>query len=175
MINPHSLLEVSRDLTVLDKRRPRQASLRRAISSAYYALFHLLIQDATEQLIGGGSAAVGKAVRATAARWFTHQKMEEICTQFQGSAVPRRLRDRLPPGATISPALQNVARIFVELQRARHTADYDPIPRYRRQEASSLVERAAEAFEDWQGASGDPLRGAFLLLLLTGESIIKER
>ena len=39
------LLKQARELTTLDARRPRQANLRRAISSAYYALFHLLLHD----------------------------------------------------------------------------------------------------------------------------------
>ena len=31
----------------LEKRRPKQASLRRAVSAAYYALFHFLIEEST--------------------------------------------------------------------------------------------------------------------------------
>ncbi|MGO9228583.1 MAG: hypothetical protein ACLQKA_05140, partial [Bryobacteraceae bacterium] len=36
------LLEQSRHLAQRERKRPRQASLSRAISTAYYALFHLL-------------------------------------------------------------------------------------------------------------------------------------
>jgi len=42
------LLEQSSHLANREPRRPRQASLRRAVSTAYYALFHLLIQEATK-------------------------------------------------------------------------------------------------------------------------------
>lgn len=42
MINPQHLLAIARDLANLDTHRPRQASLRRVVSSAYYARFHLL-------------------------------------------------------------------------------------------------------------------------------------
>ena len=41
------LLEQARHLAKRGKKRPRQASLRRAVSTAYYALFHLLISEAT--------------------------------------------------------------------------------------------------------------------------------
>jgi hypothetical protein len=41
------LLQQAEHLARLEPRRPRQASLRRAISTAYYALFHLLIHEAT--------------------------------------------------------------------------------------------------------------------------------
>jgi uncharacterized protein (UPF0332 family) len=41
------LLEQAQHLANREKKRPRQASLRRAVSTAYYALFHLLIHEAT--------------------------------------------------------------------------------------------------------------------------------
>jgi hypothetical protein len=47
---PADLLAQARRLVSLDPRRPRQASLRRAISTAYYALFHLLISEASAML-----------------------------------------------------------------------------------------------------------------------------
>lgn len=40
------LLQQARLLAILDEKRPKQANLRRAISSAYYALFHYLIDEA---------------------------------------------------------------------------------------------------------------------------------
>ena len=41
------LLELAQDLANLHPEDPHQASLRRAVSTAYYALFHLLISEAT--------------------------------------------------------------------------------------------------------------------------------
>src|ERR1035438_5650076 len=41
------LLEQAYHLARRERTKPRQASLRRAISTAYYALFHLLIREAT--------------------------------------------------------------------------------------------------------------------------------
>ncbi len=41
-----------RSLTELDPRRPTQANLRRAVSTAYYAVFHSLAQTAADMLIG---------------------------------------------------------------------------------------------------------------------------
>ena len=40
------LLEQAQHLAKREKNKPRQASLRRAVSTAYYALFHLLIAEA---------------------------------------------------------------------------------------------------------------------------------
>jgi len=43
---PEGLLEQAQHLVKREHKRPKQASLRRAISTAYYALFHLLISEA---------------------------------------------------------------------------------------------------------------------------------
>ncbi len=53
MAYPDDLLEQAQHLAQREPKRPKQASLRRAISSAYYALFHLLISEA----VGVGPSA----------------------------------------------------------------------------------------------------------------------
>jgi hypothetical protein len=47
---PRDLLDQADLLASKERRRPKQVSLRRAISTAYYALFHLLIEDAANAL-----------------------------------------------------------------------------------------------------------------------------
>src|ERR1035438_6153633 len=46
------LLEQAHHLAKREPKRPRQASLRRAVSTAYYSLFHLLISSAILQWKG---------------------------------------------------------------------------------------------------------------------------
>ena len=49
------LIEQARDLSTAgrsERGAPRQADLRRAVSAAYFALFHFLIDKACERLIG---------------------------------------------------------------------------------------------------------------------------
>jgi len=46
------LLEQAVRLAKLDAKKPKQANLRRAISSAYYAVFHLLVDEACRVQIG---------------------------------------------------------------------------------------------------------------------------
>lgn len=104
-----------------------------------------------------------------------------VCGLFTGPTVLSKLRKALPKGAmgaasvATSPALQSVARVFLELQQARHDADYDPAKRFTRQGVLNLVDLVEQAFRDWDAASSDPFRPVFLLLLLTGEGVIKER
>jgi len=52
---PHDLLAQARLLATKEPRRPKDASLRRAVSTAYYALFHLLTDEASRFLISGSS------------------------------------------------------------------------------------------------------------------------
>ena len=63
------LLELAQDLADLHPESPRQANLRRAMSTAYYAIFHLLISETTLNL-----ARV--ELRAQLGRVFEHGKMK---------------------------------------------------------------------------------------------------
>lgn len=64
------LLDVARSLADMDEEGPRQASLRRAVSTAYYALFHLLISEATSNWNRAEP-------RAALGRIFEHGKMKD--------------------------------------------------------------------------------------------------
>lgn len=171
MIRPHSFLEVAENLAWIDKGRPKQASLRRSISTAYYALFHLLIQTALDQLLGAEKSLDRRRIRERAARWFEHHQMAATCEIFKAPVVVPKMSDLIPRPA--SRELQSVARIFVELQQARHEADYDPAKLYNRQMVSSLLDNAKEAFQFFKQASKDPMWSLFLLMLLTGEKVVK--
>jgi hypothetical protein len=63
------LLEQAYHLANLESGEPKQASLRRAVSTAYYALFHLLIDEAV------GNWGVARQ-RSILARTFDHGKMK---------------------------------------------------------------------------------------------------
>src|SRR5947209_5185965 len=79
------LLEQAYHLANMDIGRPKQASLRRAVSTAYYALFHLLIDEA----VGNWSVIRQRSILA---RMFDHGKMKRICedhvNQFFSSGSP---------------------------------------------------------------------------------------
>lgn len=52
-MNPFDLLEAARILALADEQgAPRQANLRRALSTAYYALFHCLARCAADTVVG---------------------------------------------------------------------------------------------------------------------------
>ena len=156
------LLEQARHLANRERTRPRQASLRRAISASYYALFHLLIYEGQTKLITPGMA------RERVARAFEHRDMKNLSREFATPAISAGQLDVLTGGLTIPNELQRVAATFVELQEARHEADYNVNTRFVRSEVNNLVDRTQGAFADWTAIRGNPVASHYLAALLFG-------
>jgi uncharacterized protein (UPF0332 family) len=143
------LLAQARSLLAKEPKRPKQASLRRAVSTAYYALFHLLAEDAARAMFGGSDSA---ELRVVAHRGFQHAAMKRVAK----AVVARNPSETWKPLlAAPSGELELVARTFVELQEERHLADYDPARRLTRAEAVDVVERAEAAARAWTSIRKD--------------------
>ena len=142
------LLAQADALLVADPRRPKQANLRRAVSSAYYALFHFLIEEATILTVGGAGAS--KPLRQLVGRGFSHTAMKSASFEM-GKPTPFDLLKPFWPryGVPASAELQRLAESFVRLQQERHRADYDLGRPFARDEARLVVDKAREAFDDW--------------------------
>lgn len=158
------LLDQASHLATREPRRPKQASLRRAVSAAYYALFHYLIERAALQMVSGQNAA---AIRATLSRAFAHGAMKETSKSFSKGM------GKLPPvvqtalaGTVFPPDLAVVAQTFVELQEARHAADYDLAQPVIRQDALNLVARVQSALASWPAIEATAAGRYYLLALL---------
>jgi hypothetical protein len=136
------LLKVARELAVQGKTKPKQATLRRAVSTAYYALFHLLSDDASQMTVRN------KRLRLIVRRAFRHSDMVNASRSFQGGTLPKHLSNVL--SEQVSSSLRLVAAAFVDLQQARHEADYDLSKRFIRSDVNASVEQAANAFELWK-------------------------
>jgi hypothetical protein len=172
MISPRAFLTLAQDLAKLDPRKPRQATLRRAVSTAYYAVFHHLVQEASSAMLGSR-----REMKEAGTRWFSHSAMATTCNLFVGPAVQGVLaNNRSLAGIPVSAALQDVAHSFGDLQQARHEADYDTSSRrFTRQRTWQLVDQAERVFKDWETAASDPWRPVFLLFLLTGDKVAVTR
>jgi len=153
----NELLEQARHLARRERRRPRQASLRRSVSAAYYALFHLLVDEATGLLVSRPET------RPLFARAFDHGDMKQASRAF---ANPQPQLAELTGGTPVPPAVQDVAAAFVELHQARHEADYDAERSFTRLESADLVARAAQAFVAWREVRNDPVAKLYLASLL---------
>ncbi len=91
------LLAQADHLAHVDKKKPKQANLRRAVSAAYYALFHLLIDESSCFLVAGKQR---EALRHQLARSFDHGHMKKTAQAFvqpgAGSNVWRSVLSSAP-------------------------------------------------------------------------------
>ena len=146
------LVAQARMLARSEPRRPKQATLRRTVSTAYYGLFHFLIEESTALLCGVGQA--DGAFRQLAARAFVHGKMKSACKEFV-KANAHDVHDLLQPLWSILSISSNqhaqlVAQTFIDLQDERHSADYDLSVSFSRQDALYAVTRAETAINAWR-------------------------
>lgn len=143
---PDSLRGVARGLLSIDPTRPRQASLRRSVSTAYYALFHLPVDAATRRICGGDLEA-----RSAAARGFTHTGVAELADLALRPPAGRPERLRAVLGSSpLSPDLRVVCQTLNDAHAEREAADYDLTRSFRRSTVSLLLAQTDQAFAAWQ-------------------------
>jgi hypothetical protein len=69
------------------------------------------------------------------------------------------------PDPTVA-RLKEVANAFIELQEARHLADYDDSKQWSRTDALKVADRASAAFVAWKIIREDKIAQDYLLQLL---------
>lgn len=141
---------------------PNQTDLRKAISSAYYALFHELASAGSSEFIG--STKKHSPIFALAYRSFQHGRMKQVCDALKSGRVSPRHAAALGL-QTFSPEIAICASAFVELQQKRHLADYDPGWSVSLTEATALVALSSAARRRLVAADKEERR-LFLALLL---------
>jgi hypothetical protein len=124
-------LALAARLAQASPRRPRQAELRRAVSTAYYALFHAIAKNAADCLVGVERAHRPDRAWLQAYRALDHGSAKTACEAARNMPFP--------------PNIKSCADAFVELKQARESADYDPRHRLTRAETLEAVEKAREA------------------------------
>lgn len=124
------LLEVAVHLAQREAGRPKTVSLRRAVSSAYYALFHALAWLCAARLVGENK---GWPLRSPIYRSLDHRRTLDV------------LRPNAPENRD-DPHLRIVSFAFRVLQDARHNADYNPETfAFDRSATLNLIEAARRA------------------------------
>jgi hypothetical protein len=137
------LLDVARTLsTAGTQTRATEAELRRAVSSGYYAVFHKLLQAAARRFMGPDQEAA--PAYSILYRSFDHRHMRTVCEALKAATLKQRFSRQLRRAA-VSQDTRRFAEIFLDLQDARHLADYDPATRFLPTEVSSLISDAEAA------------------------------
>ena len=131
-MNPHDLLRAAYQLALEPSvGRPRQANLRRAISTAYYALFHALANCCADMLAGSTRASRSQRAWRQTYRALEHGHAKNQC-------MNQSVISRFPP------EIQDFGEAFTDMQGVRHIADYDPDPE-QSFTRDSVLQRIAES------------------------------
>jgi hypothetical protein len=131
------------------RRNLQKAAMRRAVSSAYYAVFHGLCFICARNL--------GVWTRDAAL-------MEPIYRLLDHGHVRKRLTGR--DVAELEPAVVEIGAAFAELQALRHVADYSPPSlEVHRAETRNTVARARKAVADLESLNDDQRRRLAVLLI----------
>lgn len=127
------LLEDARYLAAKGAAEDRKSCMRRAISNAYYAFFHLLVEDFVEHW-------EFEDQRARLGRMFKHGEMRNA------SFAPRDKKNPTP----VETDLMNVIDAFEQLQETRHRADYDVAWNLASTDVTDAINLAANTFAKWR-------------------------
>lgn len=135
-MKPLDLIESANILVKSCRGKPSQISLRRATSSAYYAVFHCLARNCADLLVGGTNAVRSKHAWRQTYRALEHGFAKSACKDGLISKFPK--------------AIEDFANSFVMLQEKRHLADYDPTIRLAKSEVMADIATAKEAIIAFQ-------------------------
>lgn len=163
--NPEHLLEqADRLITPAGGGAPRQADLRRAISSAYYALFHAIVAEAADVFAGRTQRQTPRY--ALVYRSVDHGSLRGLCTHVRGGKLPAKYTT-YAPSSGFGADLKAVATALVELQEKRHSADYDPLFRATMSDAALAVVTGRTALNRFKNANRSARRSFVSLLLFS--------
>ena len=155
MIDPQELIATCYKLvppTALPP--PSQADMRRAISTAYYALFHTLAASNAELIAGQPQSSISSYA------W------ERVYRRLDHGRAQNNLRAALN---LLSQSGANFARAFIDLRDQRREADYNPNPQVVRSDAVNIVARAQTAMRDFSQLTQEERR------LLATQSLFDRR
>jgi hypothetical protein len=198
-IRPERLIRQARVLAGFGagRGRPSPINHRRAVSAAYYSLYHAITEAATDRLLPPTVAS--DSDRFGARRWISHADISAACRWVQ--ACSQQPATTTPAGATgakhgvwemfsqpspappnsrtpnVPSALEIVTRAFLNLQAVRHEADYDHLASFPKAVAQRHVNAAARAVDLLRANVNDAHMQRFLTLVvfratrLSGSSI----
>lgn len=161
--NPDHLLDQAERLLAFPRPGPpRQADLRRAISNAYYGLFHFVSKAVADEFVGASRRR--SARYALLYRSVDHRTLRDVSVEVQKERASNRYGPYVPRGG-FDTNLVAFAEAAFWLQVQRHAADYSPLPTYTASDAKQAVRTARKAIRQF-GEADEEHRRMFLTLLL---------
>ncbi len=164
VINPDHLLEQARRLLETKNSRGlvRQAERCRAISAAYYAVFHYTLTALADELVGRRNRTSSRY--ALVYRRLDHAGLEALCKEVRKVQMPAKYATYVPANGW-GDNIKQFASLVIELKEKRNAADYDPSFWVKIADAMQAIESARSAIAGFERASVSRKK-AFLTLLL---------
>lgn len=139
-IDPAALLRHARRIIgVLPE--PEETEYRRAVSAAYFALFHAVTLRAVELLVPGDAIRQ----RYERVRDFEHSALRSVAQWASDAGTPSRSMASNAALARREARVRMVARAILRLNGARADADYNHFAHFTELRATPLVDAADEA------------------------------
>jgi len=152
-MRPVDLIRDAERLRATSSTRPRQTFLKRSVSSLYYALFHALAQVSADKLIGAE-----KSPNRSDAAWV------QTYRAFNHGTCKNKMNDKAMM-EKFPDAIFRFADVFVDLQRKRNNADYNPISEFSKDGVLDDIKRVKTAIADFETAPTLDLK-AFAIYLI---------
>ena len=156
-MNPRDLIRVARFLASgipgENRGRPRQAELRRAVSAAYYALFHSLALGCANMLAGPASRRRLDSAWHQTYRALDHAHARNQCNDQSAMRG-------------FSEHIRYFGRRFVLMQNQRQLADYSPSVTFSRERVMLLIDETDGAIDSFESATPSERREFALHVLL---------
>ena len=155
-MNPEDLIRIARGLAGGsiggNIGRPRQAELRRAVSAAYYALFHALARCCADTLVGATPASRSQTAWTQTYRALEHGYAKNQCVRPAINGFP--------------PEIRAFGRAFSEMQRNRNVADYATESALSRAETMRLIDWTEDVIADFATVPAADRRAFSVYVLL---------
>ncbi len=133
--------------------RPRRADLNRAVSSIYHALFHCLAACGADLLVGRTKGFRNEIAWRQTYRALEHGRLRQRCSHTGNIAeFPHEVR--------------TFAFLIVQMQRARHLADYDPEALFSRSHVLKWVAVCRDTIADFNRVGVQDRRAFAVYVLL---------
>ena len=116
---------------------PSQEALRRAVSTAYYAMFHALATSNADLI-------VGTKAQANQFNWIaTYRSLRHFRAENPLHGWPH----------LFSPPVQNFAAVIGSIKTERENADYNPNVSYMKNQVNTWIDRAEQVIIAFNAAS----------------------
>ena len=147
-MNPQELIRIARQLatgaSAVQPGSPSDDELRRALSTAYYAMFHSLSLSCASTLIGANPTSRQQTLWEQTYRTLDHKRAKERCAGGMLRIFPQDI--------------QTFAAQFADMQSQRHDADYNPGAQFSQAEVLRLVNESDVRVTAFEKTSPDDRR-----------------